>query len=363
MKVLFGTLVTTLLTIGSRGWYTDSGSIFHDDGSEARLRGLSWFGWETQDLCVDGLWQNPMSFYMENIIHRYGFNMIRVPFCSHWILHRLDDYPYSGNVAADPECQHRMAIEILDLLFDKADALGIGIMLDLHRLNDQYISELWYSPTESTYTSETWFDTWFTVLDRYSSRRNLIAIDLLNEPHGVATWGSGDASTDWRLFAETAIARIQHRYPNSTWLYFVEGVSWGKDLTQASSFPVRMPAGAEKRLVYSCHNYGGSVIPSLDTSNVDALRQDWDKYFGHLREEGKTVVPGEWGGRTERDREWMNHWADYVIENGMQNNFFWSLGPNSGDVQGFLLDDWTSVDEFKAEVIKRVQPDPILPLR
>ena len=67
-------------------------------------------------------------------------------------------------------------------------------MLDLHRLNDQYISELWYAPNDDRFTSDTFFQTWFTILDRYKDRTNLVAVDLLNEPHGRATWGSNDPS-------------------------------------------------------------------------------------------------------------------------------------------------------------------------
>lgn len=343
-------------------WYVHDGRVFNDTGVEARLKGISWFGFETQDMAVNGLWQHPVSFYMKKVKEN-GFNILRIPFCSDWVLNYFDGYPYNGMVAADPECRNKKAVEIMDMVFDKADALGIGIMLDLHRLTNQYISELWYSPTDNRFTSETFFKTWFTILDRYEGRRNLIAIDLLNEPHDRATWGSNDASTDWRLFAEYAIARIEEKYPNNTWLYFVEGVGWGKDLTKASEKPIRAPnPSAARRIVYSPHNYGASVVPSVDTDNVNGLRHDWNNLFGHLRSSGQTVIVGEWGGRTSIDSRWMTHWVEYSIENGMRNNFFWSLGPNSGDVQGFLLDDWETVDAFKAKITHAIQPDPVLPL-
>ena len=37
---------------------------------------------------------------------------------------------------------------------------------------------------------------------RYKGNQNVAACDLNNEPHGEASWGSGDAKTDWCVGAE-----------------------------------------------------------------------------------------------------------------------------------------------------------------
>lgn len=50
----------------------------------------------------------------------------------------------------------------------------------------------------------------------------MIGADLHNEPHGAATWGSGNTNTDWRLAAErcgNAILSV-----NTNWLIIVEGI-------------------------------------------------------------------------------------------------------------------------------------------
>jgi hypothetical protein len=114
-----------------------------------------------------------------------------------------------------------------------------------------------------------------------------------------------------------------------------------------------------KRLVFSPHIYGKSVVPSTDV-NVNSLHDQWNRDFGFLVSWNKTVVPGEWGGRVDIDREWMSIFAEYLQNNRMMNNFLWSLGPNSGDVAGFLLDDWTSIDTFKLSLIEQIQPNPTL---
>jgi len=66
-----------------------------------------------------------------------------------------------------------------------------------------------------------------------------MAIDLLNEPHGVATWGSGNRTTDWNNAAEDTANYLLVRHPEFKGLVFVEGIgpddhhgpaSWGENL-------------------------------------------------------------------------------------------------------------------------------------
>lgn len=357
----FFTFLATMLTVAD-SWYAQDGRIFNDNGEEARLKGSSWYGWETVDKVANGLWSHPMDFYVK-LLDSIDVNIIRVPVCSELVLYRPNDYPFSGMIAGAPEMKGKTSMETLDMFFDQTEELGVGVMLDLHRLNDQYISELWYDPNNNKFTSETFLKTWFTLLDRYKDRSNLIAIDLLNEPHGRATWGTNDPSTDWRLFAEDAIAKIHARYPDKTWLIFVEGIDWGKNLEKVAQSPIRAPnAQVQKRIVYSPHNYGKSVVTNLDIHDTEALHRDWNQKFGYLRDKGYTLIAGEWGGQTDIDADWMNEWSKYMISKGMRNNFLWALNPSSSDVKGLLTDDWTNLDTFKVELMHRIQPYPVLPI-
>ena len=88
---------------------------------------------------------------------------------------------------------------------------------------------------------------------RYAGNDAVIGVDLHNEPHGKATWGSGDPATDWRLAAEKAGNAILAANPNL--LIIVEGIEqykgdwywWGGNLMGARADPVRLnvpaPAG------------------------------------------------------------------------------------------------------------------------
>ena len=351
LDMRFFSVVSLLLPVVS-AWKALNGHIHTNNGTQVHLRGLSWFGFETPDYVVNGLWSNPMSFYM-NTIEQQGFNVLRVPFSSEWIHYNKNIQPSPGMVASDYENQNKPSIQILDKLFDYAEEKGILIMLDLHRLHKEYISELWYSPTDSLFTSETFYDTWFWILDRYHARPNLFAIDLLNEPHGRATWGTNDPSTDWKLFVENSIPRFMERYSDDHWLFLVEGINWGGHFDYAP-----LNVNTNNRLVYSAHTYGASVVPGINIYDVNGLIRGWDGNFGFIRDRGDTVMIGEWGGRTDLDVPWMKALASYLRNKDMTDNFFWSLGPNSGDVHGLLLDDWKTIDWTKQDIINSVVPEP-----
>lgn len=336
-------------------WETREGGVWLN-GEEVQFRGLSWFGFETQDFVVNGLWSHPMEWYVD-LLSSLGVNAVRVPFSSEWIHYNFDKYPYDGLVSSDPGSQHKQSIEILDRFFDLTQQKGIVVLLDLHRLHKEYISELWYSPTDREYTSDTFFETWFAVLDRYQDRPNLMGVDLLNEPHGQATFGSGNPSNDWRLFVQTALPQIKERYSDKQWLFFIEGIEWGHTFRDYPNHPFDLPEEILKRIVFSPHVYGKSVVPNQSTDPY-VLHQIWGSDYGFLRDNGITVIPGEWGGQTYIDADWMSIFTQYLSDKNMRSNFFWSLGPNSGDVAGLLLDNWTDLDGFKVDLLKALTPTP-----
>jgi hypothetical protein len=48
---------------------------------------------------------------------------------------------------------------------------------------------------------------WLNMLGRYGWRWNLLGLDLLNQPHGRATWAEGNPSTDWNSAFEDTVYR------------------------------------------------------------------------------------------------------------------------------------------------------------
>lgn len=59
------------------------------------------------------------------------------------------------------------------------------------------------------------------VLATVGKKWNVIGLDLKNEPHGAATWGYGQSTTDWNQFSECAIKALASSFGG---LFFVEGV-------------------------------------------------------------------------------------------------------------------------------------------
>ena len=128
-----------------------NGKLFLNE-ERFHLKGLNWFGFETSDYVVHGLWQVSMDSLFD-FITKNKFNAIRIPFSVELALNPLTK-PKSTTISykLNMDLINKTALEILDLLIDKAANRGIVILLDQHRLaaNDG-ISELW---TNSTYPED-----------------------------------------------------------------------------------------------------------------------------------------------------------------------------------------------------------------
>jgi endoglucanase len=81
-------------------------------------------------------------------------------------------------------------------------------MLDMHRLNEDLIPELWY---DGDYGMPQLLQAWDNLLSAVGNKWNLFALDIKNEPHGMATWGAGSNETDWNSVRHTSFTP-SHRY-------------------------------------------------------------------------------------------------------------------------------------------------------
>jgi endoglucanase len=131
---------------------------------------------------------------------------------------------------------------------------------------------------------------------------------------------------------------------------------WGGNLTMAGQFPVRLTN--PRKLVYSAHDYGMSVFNQqrwfIDPTFPATLQPFWESMWGYLvRQNIAPVLLGEFGSTLAdpKDGVWMPALLNYVQSLGMSWTY-WSLNPNSGDTKGLLLDDWTSIDHVRYDVIQ-----------
>jgi endoglucanase len=355
--------VTTLASSSlSAAEYAVSGQRIFQDGVEVQLFGVNWFGAETQDHVVHGLWTRNYQDMIDQM-GGLGLNAVRLPVCPATL---EDVVPSSINYGANPSLQGMRSLEVFDQVVGALDAAGIHILIDHHRPDCDAISEL---PAIPGYTQADWIEDLVFVVTRYRDVEYFMGIDLKNEPHGQATWGTGNATTDWDLAAETAAAAVLAANPDV--LIFVEGVAqnpvcsssgphwWGGNLEPEACAPLDIPAD---RLVFSPHVYGPDVFeqPYFDEPTFpENLPGIWTTHFGFLADQGRILAPGEFGGRyghagDPRDVVWQDRLVDYFIEKQICHFFYWSWNPNSGDTGGLLQDDWSTVWQDKTDNLGRL---------
>lgn len=346
------------------GYYTVGNQIHAPDGSLAVFRGVAWFGFETPNFVLHGLWQRNLEEMLDQMAG-LGYDLLRVPL-SNEMLHAAA--PNSVNYQANPELEGLSPIQILDRLIADCGARGIHVLLDRHRPTGAAQSELWYTAEVS---EADWIADWVMLAQRYAGDDTVIGADLHNEPHGAASWGSGDPATDWRLAAERAGDAILAANPR--WLIVVEGVEtnvagasgsywWGGNLSGVADYPVRLSVPG--KVVYSPHDYGPGVYHQSwfdDPSFPDNLAGLWDQRWAYIHDQGiAPILVGEFGGRdTGTDTTegvWQNALVDFIAGHDMYWTY-WCWNPNSGDTGGILADDWTTVNADKQAMLQRLIDD------
>ena len=331
------------------------------DGSKFYLKGISWFGLETPDQSLQGLW----SVSMESILDRLqteGFNFLRVPFSAQLVDTGLDVCkPTNLNGSCNPALAGATSGALLDRLFVLCAERNIGIMLDLHRLVNTQQQPLWYS---DKYPESKVISIWKTIAARYAAAPAFLAVDLFNEPQNGATWG-GDPTCDWKSAAERIGAAVLGVAPHL--LVGVQGVGqpgpgqtaswWGGNVSGQQTLPVTLPV--KDKLFMLPHVYGSSCYPQVYFTATDFPKNMppiWDNQWGCVK--GPSVCLGEWGGWGKgSDSVWHNALADYLIANDRRDNFYWCCGC-SGDTGQIFEADFVTPVQWKIDLLKRVNPQP-----
>jgi len=339
--------------------HTQGNQIVDANGNQVILTGINWFGLETESYAPHGLWARSWQSILDQIVE-LGFNTIRLPYSNQ--LFDASSVPNGINYELNPDLKGLSGSEVMDKIIAGAGERGLKVILDRHRPDSHSQSELWYTPE---YSEERWISDWVMLAKRYLGSDTVIGMDLHNEPHGRATWGSDDPATDWRLAAERAGNAILKVNPHL--LILVQGVEqfqgdwywWGGNLMGAREYPIRLDV--PDQLVYSTHVYGPGVYPQpwfSDPTFPNNMPEIWDRHWGYLIREGiAPVVTGEFGGRSvgeDKEGVWQRTLVDYMRKNQV-SYFYWTLNPNSGDTGGILLDDWQSVDPKKEALLSGYQ--------
>ncbi len=350
---------------------TRGAKIVNARGETVLLRGVNWFGMETETHAPHGLWKRDYKQMLAQI-KMLGYNFIRLPF-SVAGLRSNDISGVDFSIGNNKDLEGKTSLEVMDLVIQEAERQGLLILLDCHRLNDQRIPELWYG---DGFTEADWIDTWKMLAERYKNQANVIGADLKNEPHGKASWGTGDLATDWRLAAERSGNAILAINPN--WLIVVEGVEnnvpgqklkihWqGGNLEGVKDYPVRL--SRRNKLVYSPHEYGPGVYnqPYFSDKNFPKnLINRWQIGFNYIASQNiAPVLIGEFGGKQVDTKStegiWQNELVKYIKKQKL-SFAYWSWNPNSPDTAGILIDDWQSIDVPKQQLLSQLLPVKLTP--
>ena len=373
--LLAGLLLAVPVHAQTDYWSTSGSRIVDAQGNTVHITGANWFGFETSNMMPHGLWSVNYRSFLDKV-KSMGITVIRLPYSddimSNAPVQSLNDY-------VNPELKGATTLQLMDAIVAYCKQLGIRIILDRHRPTGAGQSALWYIGTVS---EAKWIANMQALATRYKGNDAVIGFDLHNEPHAEGTepnstgacWGCGDVNRDWRLAAERGGNAVLQANPDL--LILVEGVScpsggnaniwdnipdeqcgwWGGNLTRARQYPVRL--SNPRKLVYSPHDYGMSVYAQqswfTDPAFPATLEPYWDNMWGYLAKEGiAPILIGEFGSTLQdpKDRVWLPRLLDYANRNGMSWTY-WCLNPNSGDTKGLFLDDWTTIDTVRYDVIK-----------
>jgi endoglucanase len=395
--IALGLCCSSSLAQGTGYWHTSGNKILDSNGETVRIAGINWYGAETPDYLVHGLWAQDYHTVLNNI-KSLGYNVIRIPFSNQLVESNPVPTNYSNyvNGPVNQALVGQTALQDLDTIIAYAGSIGLRVILDNHRSEAGETNEangLWYT---SAYPQANWIADWKTMATRYSASTftfngnpTVIGMDLRNEPHlsGTgSTTGScwtGDTATNgcptslttqnWPVAAEAAGNAILAVNPKL--LIFVEGndcysgvCGWqGGNLIGVASNPVTLSVA--NQLVYSAHDYGPNLFQQawFNSSTTPAsLDATWNKYWGYISAAGTAPVwLGEFGtDNTSTDIEntaagsqgqWFQSLVGYLQSNSAINWTYWAL--NGEDIYG-LLDgsyDNTPVSSLKQSLLESNQ--------
>lgn len=334
--------------------FTTLNNVISKNGQAIKLKGVNWFGFETDTYVPHGLWVRNWKELIAQI-KSIGFNAVRIPVCPATLRGvKVSPIDYYKN----PDLVNLNSLQLLDKFLAEFNTQKIYFLLDHHRIDCQSISELWYN---QNYSEENWVSDLKLMASRYKNLEYFLGLDPKNEPHGAATWGVGNIATDWNKAIEKAGVAILSANPNL--LIFAEGVGenpvcsgstahfWGENLEAQKCHPISETFIPKGKLIFSPHIYGPDVNDQPyfnDPAFPDNMPAVWDAHYGYLLKSGYSIVPGEWGGKfgynggNQKDITLQNSLIKYLKNNGICSSFYWSFNPNSSDTGGILGDDWST---------------------
>jgi endoglucanase len=385
------------LAQGAGYWHTSGNQIIDSSGQVVRIAGVNWYGFETKDQVVHGLWARDYHKILD-AIRNNGYNAIRLPYSNQMVESPSipSNISYSNSSGAiNTDLKGLNALQVMDKIIGAAGALGLRVILDNHRSeagNSAEANGLWYT---SAYPESAWINDWKTLVNRYASFKDasgnptVIAVDLRNEPHLIANgsktgscW-TGDTATggcpttntsqNWPAAAQRAGNAILST--NSNLLIVVEGTDcyngdcdwWGGNLEGVSEHPIDL--NISNRLIYSAHDYGPKLYQQSwfnSGTSYSSLSSLWNKFWGYINANHTApIMAGEFGTGNNASEiqsatpgsqgQWFESLVNFLQNNPSVNWTYWAL--NGEDSYGLLDNNYdpTPVSSLKQSELASVQ--------
>lgn len=368
-------------------------NLMTDDGTEFRLRGINWAGFESRmfpglltvraykSVTINGVVQQGIL----DQIAAVGFNAIRLPICEDMTWPNAVCQYFDGvNVALNPDLINYSnlpagsinangnalipPLEILDKVVAYAKSLGLRVLLDMHCAapntdNSSGFNGRWYTSTGPNGPAGTTFglprdprneqsliDAWVTLAARYADEPAVCGCDLINEPWDT-TWDD-DPMTGLAAAYERIGNAIQAVNPNI--LILCEGnlitesqlpnypskygtwPEWGQNLWSVHFRPLKLAVRQDK-LCYAPHEYYGSGYNWVQSySFPDTMPEVWDTLWGYIvKMDIAPIIITEWGGNFSgnipNNVKWANKLLEYMYGElgGLVNWFHWAMVPGT----------------------------------
>ncbi len=343
---------------GAGYWHTSGNKILDANGTQVRIAGINWYGFETTRGVVGGLTSQDYKAILQTI-KTQGYNTVRIPFSNQMV--ETPQVPSSisftnASGAINTDLQGLNSLQILDKIVTAAGTDGLKVILDNHRSEAGDSAEsngLWFT---SSYPESAWINDWTTLAQRYAGNPTVIGMDLRNEPHnafsGGACWDCG-GTNDWHLAAGRAGNAVLAVNPKL--LVFVEGTDaytsndyywWGGNLEGVANSPVTLSVADQ--IVYSAHDYGPTEYQqswfngSTTAASLDAV---WTQHWGFIAKNGVAPVwLGEFGTTNDAasaqssvagsEGQWFQSLVSYLAADATLNWTNWAL--NGEDEYGLL---------------------------
>jgi endoglucanase len=273
------------------------------------IRGISWFGFETERRDLMCLWTHDIQWNLEKM-DELGFNSIRLPFSY--------DFVQAGQW------------QKMDEFFDAVQKTNLTVALDFHRIEDTHQSA---KPYNDKVSFDKFLEAWNVILGRYHTVPNLVAVDCFNE------FQSQDY-VEWNNLARQIVGYIEKHYAER-FIYYIGGTQWGGNIHYVNLDDLPF---AKERIKYTIHAYWFSI-------QQEPLESGWEWSFG---EHDRLVINvGEWGfiSSSPKETDWAIRFIAWLKTKGIYNSYLWTWSYNSGDTQGVLKEDCHSIDDKKMSIV------------